>query len=260
MFCPKQLIEYNNNKDRRSLLEKNTRELISNLGPIKRIKVLKLERTINELAHTIEVSSGWEYLSNEFHLKSDYSFNQRKDDITFKLNSIKRVGSSYVLPQEPSTYIIDFYRKYKSLLDRLATLEAKKESILEDSKTINGNVIDFATAKQRAKSIPQDSFSDDYLKYQAEYFYSTYDERGMLILTNILNLLATNTDKETIMNYLELQNISPVFISNMLSWASTYSIRAQEILDEYNSKKSQETINVAIPDIEEIRTKGMFRI
>ena len=89
MFLPRMIVDYNNSQynninDSKSYYY----NVLKTISFFKRKKLSKIDSLINEIIKNIENDSGWSYNVNRFTYKSDFKYDNNKNDI-FKLNVVK---------------------------------------------------------------------------------------------------------------------------------------------------------------------------
>ena len=253
MFRPISIIYFNdfiyeiNNRSR--VLE---HENYKRLGFFDKIRIDRLNKMIKSIIREVEDSSNWEYYHNTFIYKSNYKYDSTREDITFTINSITRDNNGYK-PSNNSELELDFYNKYTSLLARLSYLQDKRDYIYGET-----NIIEFDTIRKLNENKDNFPFINDYSLNQAKSFIDDYGFDG---IKNLIILLKDSESLSIDDLYERVKNLylGKNYTLDLLSWLGTYNKTGRILLDNYYDEINP-NITWEVPDIEEMKTKLLFRI
>lgn len=238
-----------------ALYRQENRDAIQGLGYFKKNKFIKLRDLIYSITNTIEKESGWMYTPSRFTRYSDFRYTG--DEIVFKTNTITASDNGYELGTNPTTREVEFFERYKEILKRLFELEQRRKEMLPK---IPENVIPFnsiQTRSERIKENKENIFTENFSNHLAYAFVRDNHSKGILELVRLLNIL---TDSEDYMRtYRFMYPMSGPYQQDLLSFASLYTPRGQQVLDELARERLEKSYYLSgFPTMEERMTKNMI--
>ena len=251
MFVPSYFVEQDY-KDSTAMKKESDKyyDYVNHLSFFPKNRLRKLYELKRNIIYNIEKESSWKYISHSFQNKVDFYYDTKTYDIKYSVDIVKSNKEEY------SSNSIDgnkFCNKYKNLLERLVYIENKIEeiyskysSVVEENK--KKDVVDFTKARfdLLSDSKKERDKMNEFIRMQARYFYENYHLEGIRRLVNLLNDL-TYEDEMVVYNKLKNENISNLYISDLVTWASSYSYKGQKLLDRLQKEREERKVYLESP-------------
>ena len=254
MLDIKRIIDYRYKKDKAVDSEREiVRDTYSRLGFFDKRRLTKINNLINTITYTIEKESGWSYLPpTTFSFLDNFRYNGK--EILFDINTLK----DFKLQGNQSRVTIDFYNKYKGMLERLAKLLERRESLIptEKSNVINFNLETKRMLKEREY---EKAFMTSFVKAMSDEFVIKYSSIGISRLITFLNRLSIEEDSSKVYEALRREVGNKDYIQDILRWAALYNPKAQDILDRLADERNRSYYGEA-PNMEEIMTQNIIKL
>lgn len=232
------------NKEVKELKNKRYQEceMVSRkLDPINRLRLKKINELINKLSMSIEDTTGWVYTPSCFVFKTNYFYDEQRDEITYDLNKVVRAEKGYTLSKVPTSFEHDFIEKNLDVLVRLFKLEQKRDKILEPYLKKYGDVFNYYLELVSEMKKDNTPAKCNYIHIASKQFESRFGAEGIKRLVNLLNYLVTTTYTEPLDNYNDqfYGNVTNIYVDELFRWAAAFTPRAQYILDVITKKREE---------------------
>ena len=202
---------------------------------VTRRRLMNLDEAIAEAVREIEDTTGWEYFDNHFRSRSDFYYDKEKDQISFQVNLVERIGEEYYRTTATNEREVAFTKKNHFLLSGLAHLEARRDQLYDQ------------TLDRPTKDTPvEDTFTTTWTDIEMSYFLEKYGEEGIRRLLKLLNQLTDSTCREDTYNAFIRDDTSRDFKNRVLSWVSVYLPQGGKWFNEFQKEKPKEYVKRAI--------------
>ncbi len=254
MLDTKRIIDYRYVKEKAIDHEREVvRDTYASSGFFEKRRLTKINNAIRTITYGIEKESGWTYIPpSTFSLLNNFRYNGK--EILFDINTLK----DFELQGNQSRVTIDFYNKYKGLLEQLRELLARREKLIPTEKS---NVIYFndETRKMMTERYYEKGHMNSFVKAMGEEFVIKYSSVGITRLVTFMNRLTIEPDPFKAYEALRREVRNPEYIQDILRWAAMYTPQAQVILDKLADERNRSYYGKA-PDMEEIMTQNMIKL
>lgn len=238
MFKPKNIVELKEKID--YLNEKESFKYYDNielLGIFEKRKIKKIRNLIYDIARVIENDSSWVYADKTFVYKNNFRFDKKTNDIIYDLNTVQNIDGVYISINNNDKEK-EFIKKYRTLLNKLATFEIKRDDFYIFYEHEDSNIIDFKEASmllEKEKRKNNNKKRDEiYIQNKADYFYKTYGLEGIIELVKLLNSFE-KSDVELTYNKFIYSNKSNTYKEEFSEWLRLYSNSYQNYVDLVSS-------------------------
>jgi len=242
MLISRKVIELNYERQNSITRDRDeTRSIYNRLNIFNKSKIDRIDSMIFRLYYSLERISGWTYTPSSFVHKSNYKYNPMTNEITFDIDRVVLSADGYK-PESNNQYEQAFINTYKEQLDRLFILHKKREKILSPYKEEYKNfIINFNSAINKKKDEKGIPIELDILAIESNRFIQKFGIDGIKRLINLLNELAETKEFDPLETYNnQFQgNITNLYVNELFRWASSFTPKAQYIVDILERKREE---------------------
>ena len=226
-------------QDREKIIENDK---YKRLSFIEKRRINRINKLINIMINEIEKNTNYEYYSNMFIRKSNYRYDYNLDDILFDVDIIERSKDGYVSND------LEF-NKYKDLLDRLYSLQIRKDNIYKKD-----NIIDYSSIKK----ISNNDIDKVFLDYISDSFINDFGIKGVYKLLSLLKD-SEELSVDDLYDKVNKDFISKYYKIELLTWLNTFNKKGKRVFNKYMDNNFHND-SFERPNLEEIMTENIVKL
>ena len=202
-----------------------------------------------KLSEEIQNQSDWDFIGNWFLYRTNFRYDEKKQDIVFDLFIVSRSKDGYKSIHN-NYFENEFIEKHQKQLFDLAYYQTCMYGIYkENEESIQQNILD-KNWKSSTQYVSDSVFQgiQKYIEKRGELFLKKYSKQGIDTLVNTLNLLSYSDNK--IETYKEIRKLfkDSEFEEELLYWLTVYLNGGEKIL-AYVHRTTTEKLNDFLSEI-----------